>query len=269
MVVFFTFLFSACSDYDFKELQDGENVADTGASPGITDTGNTPSESDSGQDQADTAITEEPDIATEFIYLNSENQLFSWNPGEGKVLVGTFSDNSVRMTDIAIDLDGNMYGIASTELYRIDSQTAEVTYECSVDQYANGLTFISNGQLLAAGAGIFVIDLDTCLTTVISTGSGYQTAGDVVGLPGERLFWTVNGSAGDGLVEVNPNTGESTLIGYLGIDSLWGVGYADGLLYGFSSTGDAVVIDPDTANVLAVENISGVWWGATTNPVRW
>ena len=128
--------------------------------------------------------------------------------GEGKVLVGTFSDNSVRMTDIAIDLDGRMYGIASTDLYRIDAQTAEVTFQCTVDQYANGLTFISNGQLLAAGAGIFIIDLNTCLTTTVSNGDGFQTAGDVVGLPGERLFWTVNGSAGDGLVEVNPNTGE-------------------------------------------------------------
>ena len=184
-----------------------------------------------------------------------------------KVLVGTFSDTGAH-TDIAIDLMG-AYGIASTDLYRIDAQTAEVTFQCTVDQYANGLTFISNGQLLAAGAGIFIIDLNTCLTTTVSNGDGFQTAGDVVGLPGERLFWTVNGSAGDGLVEVNPNTGESTLIGYLGISSLWGVGYADGLLYGFSSSGDAVVIDPETADVLAVENISGVWWGATTNPVRW
>ena len=34
-------------------------------------------------------------------------------------------------------------------------QTAEVTFQCTVDQYASSLTFISNGQLLAAGNGIF------------------------------------------------------------------------------------------------------------------
>ena len=269
MSVLFAFLYTACSDYDFKEIQEGENASDTASSNNVDDTGTSSTVTDSGDTAADTAITEDPDVATEIIYLNSENQLFSWNPGEGKSLVGPFSDSSVRMTDIAIDMDGRMYGIASTELYRIDAQTAEVTFQCTVDQYANGLTFISNGQLLAAGNGIFEIDVNTCRTTMISSDTDFQTAGDVVGLPGERLFWTVNGNAGAGLVEVNPNTGTSTLIGYLGINSLWGVGYADGLLYGFSSSGEAVVIDPDTANVLAVENISGVWWGATTNPVRW
>ena len=261
-------LLLSCSDYDFKGLNSPDGTEDSATFNNADDNGSN-GDTNSGDSGFDSSIFEDPEQATEIIYLNSENQLFAWNPGFGKILIGNFSDPSVRMTDIAIDMEGNMYGIASQDLYRIDAQTAEVFWLCTTEQYANGLTFISNGQLLGAGAGIFIIDVNNCQTTMISTGDGFQTAGDVVGIPGERLFWTVNGSAGDGLVEVNPNTGESTLIGYLGINSLWGVGYAEGLLYGFSSNGDAVVIDPENASVLAVENISGVWWGATTNPVLW
>ena len=74
----------------------------------------------------------------------------------------------------------------------------------------------------------------------------FQTAGDVVRLPGERLFWTVNGNA-EMDWSVNPNTGTSTLIGYLGINSLWAWAMQMDCC-GFSSSGEAVVIDPDTAD---------------------
>ena len=90
-----------------------------------------------------------------------------------------------------------------------------------------------------------------------------------MGIPGERLLWTVNGDAGDGLVEVDPDTGATALVGHLGVSGLWGVGYADGQLHGFSVGGQAVVIDPDTAAVSDVTALDGEWWGATTNPVRW
>lgn len=258
--------FLACSDYDFKKVTDGVGSDDLGDTA-IDSTGNNnDSDSASGFDTAD---NEEPDIATEVIYLHSDTQLFSWEPGGAKILVGNFSQSDVRMTDIAIDLDGNMFGVASTLLYRIDAQTAEVFYICSMDQYANGLAFISDGRLLAAGDGIFYVDTLNCNTTGLSVSGGYQTSGDLVGIPGERLFWTVTGSSGDGLVEVNPNTGAASFVGTISIGNLWGVGYSDGLLYGFSSNGNAAVIDPDSASTLAVENISGTWWGATTNPIRW
>lgn len=260
----------ACSDYDLQDLGKPESGVDPDTAALSTDTGEPALDDDTGEAEVeDDPGLGQPGNATAPIYLHTEDTLFAWNPGDGTSEVGAFSDDSVRMTDLAIDLEGRMVGIATEDLYAIDAETAEITYVCSIDQWANGLTFLSDGRLIGAGAGIFTIDRSSCATAPVSGGDGYQTAGDVVGLPGERLLWTVNGSAGDRLVEVDPTTGATTLVGSLGISGLWGVGYADGLLHGFSVGGKAVVIDPDTAAVQSVETVPGAWWGATTNPVRW
>ena len=63
-------LYTACSDYDFKEIQEGENVSsDTASSNNVNDTGTSSTVTDSGDTAADTAITEDPDVATGNIYL--------------------------------------------------------------------------------------------------------------------------------------------------------------------------------------------------------
>lgn len=264
-------LLVACSDYDLRGLDKPEAGAEPDTAALTEDTGEPAPEpeDDTGEDAQDDPDLGQPGSATAPIYLHTEDTLFAWSPGDGTSEVGAFSDDGVRMTDIAIDLQGRMLGIATEDLYAIDAETAAVSYLCSIDQYANGLTFLSDGQLVGAGAGIFSIDPSTCDTRAISDGDGFQTAGDVVGLPGERLLWTVNGNSGDRLVAVDPATGATTLIGALGVSGLWGVGYADGLLHGFAVGGQAVVIDPDTAAVQSVESLAGAWWGATTNPVRW
>ena len=259
-------LLAGCTDYDLRNIDKPERGAPA-------DTGTIGPDTAEPETEPDTGEVPDDDVdlgtATAVIYLNTEDTLYAWDPETGVTEVGPFSDPSVRMTDIAIDTTGTMVGIATDVLYGIDAQTANLTLLCTLADWANGLTFTSDGRLIAAGAGLSTVDPVTCASTTLSADSGFQTSGDVVGIPGERLLWTVNGGAGDGLVEVDPDTGETTLVGYLGVSSLWGGGYADGLLHGFSADGKAVVINPDTATVSSLTTLAGAWWGATTNPVRW
>ena len=93
MSVLFAFLYTACSDYDFKEIQEGENASDTASSNNVDDTGTSSTVTDSGH--SDTAITEDPDVATEIIYLNSGSTLFM-EPRRRQVIGRTIRDSSVR-----------------------------------------------------------------------------------------------------------------------------------------------------------------------------
>ena len=56
MSVLFAFLYTACSDYDFKEIQEGENASDTASSNNVDDTGTSSTVTDSG-DTASSTLT--------------------------------------------------------------------------------------------------------------------------------------------------------------------------------------------------------------------
>ena len=75
---------------------------------------------------------------------------------------------------------------------------------------------------------------------------------------------------GDELVKLDPSSGMTQWIGATGQDGLYGLGYDDGELFGFSVEGKVVAINPQEASGQLrgrVPNVS--WWGATTNPVIW
>jgi len=58
-------------------------------------------------------------------------------------------------------------------------------------------------------------------------------------------------------------------IGTLGYEKLFGLGYDEGELFGFSAQGEIVAISPDSAGTSLRSSGSISWWGATTNPVVW
>ncbi|MEN0065182.1 MAG: hypothetical protein AAGA48_23765 [Myxococcota bacterium] len=107
---------------------------------------------------------------------------------------------------------------------------------------------------------LFAIDPDT---------GAYDTSGDLVGLPDGFLYWTVRGEPNDQLVKVDPLTGATFLVGPIDEAKLFGLGYAEGALFGFGEEGPIVRIDPKTAETTELRRDGTAWWGATTNPVKW
>ncbi len=236
------------------ETTDTAEVADTADTGTITDT--------------DTLDLEE-DAAREPVYVNTSSTLYSYDPKTGdKEKVGTFSCDSSfdGMTDIAIDLDGQMIGVAFERLYAIDARDASCTFLAPVP-YCDGLTFLSDGRLVGTGEGVFFIDPETGHTSTLVPDGRFESSGDIVGLPDGLLYWTVRG--GDDLVVVDPRTGTAGVLSDLGVEKVFGLGYAYGELFGFTSQGQRIVIDDYTGETQSIETMSGGWWGATTNPVRW
>jgi hypothetical protein len=286
-VLLFTTL-CACSDYVVTKRSSDESPADdvvaedTASPPPAT----VPEDTAPPEDTADSGINEDPpedtgddsvDAPVEPVYVHTANTLYSWEPSTGHLtLVGDFHDSTGgayygSMTDIAIDSTGNFYGVSFSGLYGIDPATAMVWEIASLDMSFVGLTATSDGRLIGAGEGLYEIDTTTGETTVLVEPGRYNTSGDIVGLPDSLLYWLVESPGGlaDDLIQVDPDSGATSFIGNVGMLEMFGVGYADGFLYGFSASGRVVEIDPSTGASVSVSFLAGSWWGAATNPVLW
>jgi len=266
-------MMTACSDYQLDAHKgdesggtdddvDDEVVVDT-------DTG----EDDPGGDTDDDAVVETAEAPT---YVNTSDALYAWDPdGELELIAGFWSpDGAVQdITDIAIDGDGYIYGCSNSTLYRIHAETGQALGLASIDLYLAGLTFVSDGRLVGAGDGVYLIDpTDGSFEILVEEGL-YTTSGDIVGLPDGLLYWTVWGEEDgdpDRLIVIDPDTGRTVDRGDAGVERIFGLGYADDVLYGFTDAATVVRIDPDFGGATQERPLgAGGWWGATTNPVRW
>ncbi len=54
-----------------------------------------------------------------------------------------------------------------------------------------------------------------------------------------------------------------------GYGKLFGLAYANDLLYGFSEDGSIIRIDEQNGTPELLIQSEQAWWGATTNPVTW
>jgi ligand-binding sensor domain-containing protein len=257
-------LITACSEYGINEKTD--------PNPGGEDPNDNP------VDGSDTDIPEDEEtveLAKAPVYANTSTTLYEVEPSTGAhTWVGDFQQNGSwveNFVDIAIDQDGRMYGGTYEALYRIDPTTAEVIYLCDAGHEMTAMAFSSDGELFVGGQGsIHVMDVKTCSTHSLVDSTYYETSGDLVGLPDGYLYWTVRGDDNDELVRVDPNNGSTAWVGEVHETRLYGLGYADGQLFGFSSRGKVVRISPiGASSSVMVDNDELSWWGATTNPVTW
>jgi large repetitive protein len=265
-------LLAACSDYEINTKDDDNaGVSDTAEPVVEDDTGQTDgSDGDDGTGEGSGTV-EVP--ATEPIYINEGSTLWSWDPEGDLVQVGAFSSVD-RMTDIAIDPAGQLWGCTFDSLYTIDPETAETVWVADIDESLHGLTFVSDGRMVGAGDGVWLIDPTTgSFTATLVEPGPYSTSGDIVGLPDGLLYWTVWGAdygEPDRLVVVDPDGGTG-MRGEVEVDRVFGLGFAYGDLYGFTDAGDWVEINVDLGGLRRQGPLAGNdgWWGATTNPVLW
>ncbi|MBI4815347.1 MAG: choice-of-anchor D domain-containing protein [Deltaproteobacteria bacterium] len=208
--------------------------------------------------------------ATASAYVHTETDLYAYDPvTRATTLIGAFNP-SVSMTDIAIDSVGAMYGVDTAAVYRIDPITAQVTHLFDVDSSPVGLTCLSDGTLVVAGTSIQSWDpsRQQLLRTMVPAGT-YLTSGDIIALPDGFLYWSVSDLSGDSLVRVDPSSGITSLLGDIGVSEIYGLGYANGELLGFSANSRGMIIDPVSGAATTTFGLAGNWYGATTNPVLW
>lgn len=224
-----------------------------------------------------------PPPAVEPVYIHTGDTLYSYDPDANTTtLIGQFHDRNGpldrQMVDIAIDNNGTMYGgtrdpdgePTANEVFVIDPETAFCTLRFRFDDFLNGMTFLPDGRLVIAGEQVSVVEPSNgSVLLEFPAARDYETSGDIVGLPDGKLYWTVRGADTDMVVRIDPASGRITNLGDARLKSIFGLGYAENQLFGFSSTGYVVVINPINGAVLRQERLDGRWYGATTNPVRW
>lgn len=269
-------------DSDLAAPVDTEPPVDTDAPP--------VDETDADPPVDETAL---PEVPAEYpMYAHTRDTLYRVDPANGvATLIGPFSlpgGTSPEIVDIAIDLQGRLYGgsnrtgsATNRTVYRIDPTTASLTRVCETPENVDlaAMTFTSDGRLIVGSVGsLLEIDLTrNCRTTTLFQQEGWVTAGDVVGLPGGLVYWTLQNTVLDNKLAVvdltDPAGADGRIVGTVDAERVFGLAYdeADGALYGFSARfGRIVRIDPRNADVTQLDEDEDLsWWGATTNPVLW
>jgi hypothetical protein len=227
-----------------------------------------------------------PDVSYEarpvekvLVYAHSGSDLFSVDPMTlqfsrvGPFLIPGAQPKYLNdVTDIAIDRDGRIVGTTFDRLLEIDGKTAECKPIATLPpgRSFNGLSWIRTDsgeeRLLATtlDGGVFRIDPATgAATTVGQLGAGLRSSGDLVSVASYGTLVTVAGPGSDRLARIDPATGTATIIGDTGFQKVWGLGFWGDRVFGFTNTGQFILIDPKTGAGMLVEAMPAYpFWGA-------
>ena len=242
---------------------------------------------------------------TEVVLAHDEATLFELDPDTLELkVVGdfVFDDGSSGVVDIAVDAAGHIVASTSRSLYYIDGDTLKGTRFADVG--GNGLAYVpantigldntrevlvgndGGGSLGSPGfRAIFIADpIGGLVRRVASLDDGLggrcSVSGDFVSVATLGTFATLNCAAhspggGNVLAKVNFAAGDIEIVGEIRsatriFSGLWGLGYWGGTLYGFSSAGEIIEIDPQSAAAELISSQANIsFWGAgVTSSVR-
>lgn len=219
------------------------------------------------------------DAGTVYVYAHTASTLYKVDPDTlaitmiGNFVWPSFSDT---MTDLAIDKTGQMIGVSYTSVYRVDPTNAHTTLLSShLQGMFNGLSFVPADQLGQTGDDVLVgtrntdgkvfrVDPMTGATTQVGDmGAAFASSGDLVAVAGFGTVQTITGNGPDKLARLAPQTFAATPIGSdTGFGMIWGVAYWKNKIYGFTSDGAFILIDPTSGAATLVSNTGIGWYGA-------
>jgi len=181
--------------------------------------------------------------------------------GTVDVATGTASvigQMSQTMTDIGFDPSGNLWGITFGSLYQIDKATAATTLVGSFAPSLNSLVFGADGTLYAAGSSLYTLNTSTGTATLVGSGGGYSSSGDLA-FVGGNLYLS---SVGDNLFRLNTTTGAGTNVGAIGYSAVYGLATDNNIdLYGLTGT-SVLNINTTTGAGTFLVNYAGTALGA-------
>ncbi len=212
----------------------------------------------------------------ETLWAHSPTDLYKVDPSTFALThVGSFG-TSDQITDIAVTPSGALWAISFTSLYTVDKTTAQATYVAAVSGSGNnGLTFLPNGNLLAADGSGAVKQINTstgAVTAIGNFGNGLSSSGDLVAV-GSIMYGISSTSAGGGdastnnvLMRVDTSTGVATVVGPIGFGKVWGLAYVNKRVIAFNTSGQIIQIDPATGAGTLLSTTSVQFWGAGMSP---
>lgn len=171
------------------------------------------------------------------------------------VLSGPGADTkigSINTSEAVVDIawDGSaLYGVASSNLIRIDTNTGAATNIGNLGRSSiNALTFDNKGSLYASGidGNLYKVDKMTGSATVLGN-TGYASSGDLAFSKDGTLYATViSTSASDALVKIDPATAKATIVGAIGFNNVYGLTYQNDTMYGLTDSGELLTVNTIT-----------------------
>lgn len=274
-------LVAACSGFGPPKVVSTEpDPADAAASDGA---GARPTDLDAGPDTwvldppagADGPAAEVPPAAgpLDVVYAHSGSDLYRVDPqslavsriGPFTLVEGGITRFLNNVTDIAVDRARRIVGLTYNRLLEIDgaSGACKAVAPLPMGQRFNGLSWIRGAadgpETLVATSfdgGVFRIDPATGAATAIGNlGGGLQSSGDLVSVQSYGTLLTVrSGPGNDRLARLDPMTGAATVVGDIGFSGVWGLGFWKNRVFGFTSNGGFILIDPMTGAGMLVQN---------------
>jgi hypothetical protein len=214
------------------------------------------------------------------VYAHSGKELFGVDPEKLEFTrIGAFSEMVAGqqraisdVTDIAIDRDGRLVGTTYHRLLDIDPKTAACKMIGTLpgEHSFNGLSWIRAPggveQLLATSQDGSVYRIDPATggaTQVGALGGGLGSSGDLVSVDSYGTLVTVTGGDTDRLARIDPATGQAVIIGATSFKKIWGLGFWKNKVFGFTTSGQFILIDPKTGMGTLVQTMpSFEFWGA-------
>ena len=193
-----------------------------------------------------------PMSASAQVYVEASNKQFGLlNPTSGAYTpIGT---TSVLLGGLGFGADGKLYGLAednSGSLYTVNTADAAITLVGQTGLQTLGSTgygfgAMSDGSLVAyLNNTTYSVNAQTAAVT--SLGSlGVATNGGLQGDGSGHLYLT-QGDVGRGFYQVSPTTGQAALVGTYSGGTVYGMAYANSLLYEIDTTGNISSVDTST-----------------------
>jgi hypothetical protein len=233
-----------------------------------------------------------PARAVSFVNTYSDLQPSSNNVGPINTTNGSFTPAntySLDLNDIAVSSTNTLYGITDDQLYTLNPGNTQTIKGNIVLDALNGpiltgmigLAFDNTDKLYAiagcnatkgcsdvAGGkgnpGFYSINTSNGVATLINSLGSYTPtafslggdAGDIVFDPSNNKFLGVSGNANSTLFSLDLN-GNITSIGNTGFANISGLAVESGILYGYTTTGQQIVINPLTGQGSNAIGLSG------------
>lgn len=212
------------------------------------------------------------------------------NPTTGSF--ANYGTYELQLTDIAINNSGTVFGSTYDQLYTLNPGTNSQANPLNITTNGtnifgfNGLGFDSSNNLYALAGynprrtpsesgygnpGFYSINTSNGIATLISNlGSlaptafgfmGTTSTGDTSDLAynsTNNTFFAVTGNNNSQLFSINPTNGATTIIGDTKVGFIAGLTYDSGVLRGYTTNKQEVVLDPNTGAVISTLALTGI-----------
>ena len=197
------------------------------------------------------------------IYVSTQNaNLYTVTTSGTSTLVGS---TGIPLCDIGV-FNGAIYGTdCASSFYSVNPSTGALSRIGSTGvSDVNALTFSPSGTLYGAvGNQLFTLNITTGAASVVGSGS-YNAFGDLAFSSSGTLYLTSAAGTGSlaSLYSVNASNGAGSMIGPIGFSDIYGLAFANGILYGFDLAGDILNINTTTGAGTRIANDGLAFYGA-------